>query len=100
MAGQDAATPHIDASLKATRPAAGTRIGKSLVAIVDPLPEEACPVRTPKAGALTAGVRHRQCIADALVQRTEYLQAHLPRDRLHHAVRSNLRADDRIEAWR
>ena len=67
MAGQEAAAPQIDAALKAAHPAAGTRIGKRFVAIVDPLSEEACPIGAGQAGALAAGVCKRQCVTDALV---------------------------------
>ena len=100
MAGQEAAAPQIDATLEAAHPATGARIGKSLVAVVDPLPEEARPVGAGDAGALAAGVRKCQCVADALVQRAERLQAHLPRDRLHHAIGRKLRPDDRPDARR
>ena len=100
MAGQETATPQIDATLEAAHPAAGARIGKRLVAIVDPLPEEARPVGAGDAGALAAGVRKRQRVTDAFVQCAERLQAHLPRDRLHHAIGGKLRPDDRKDAWR
>ena len=97
MARQEATAPHIDAPLKAARPATGTRIGKGLIAIVDPLTEEAGPVGTRKARAFAAGVRNRQCVTDSFVQCAEHLQAHLPRDRLNHAIGRNLRPDDRPE---
>ena len=65
MAGQETAAPEIDAALKAAHPAAGPRIGKCFVAVVDPLPEEARPVGAGDAGAVAAGVRKRQRVTDA-----------------------------------
>ena len=64
MAGQEAAAPQIDATLKAAHPATGTRIGKGLVAIVDPLAEEARPVgagerQRPRRRCSQASVCHR-----------------------------------------
>ena len=83
MAWQEACTQQIDAALKAARPAAGARIGKGLVAVVDALPEEARPVGASDASAfagvrqrhqavlghqdLAAAVRQQQRVADALV---------------------------------
>ena len=49
---------------------------------------------------LAASVRQQQRVTDALVQRTQRLQAHLPGDWLHHAIGCKLRPDDRNEGWR
>jgi hypothetical protein len=69
MAGKDAAAPEIESALEAAKPAAGARIGESLVAVVDLLTIEARPVAAGNTSAVAAGVGQCQGIADALVQR-------------------------------
>ena len=85
MAGKEATAPEIETALETAEPAAGARIGESLVAVVDLLTIEARPVAAGNTSAVAAGVGQCQGVADALVQRAQCREAELPRDRLHHA---------------
>ena len=67
MTGPEAGAQQIDATLKAAHPAAGTWIGKGLVAFVEPFAEEARPVGAGNAVTLAAGVCKRQRVTDPLV---------------------------------
>src|SRR5580704_11773284 len=100
MAGKEAAAPEIETALETAEPAAGARIGESLVAVVDLLTIEARPVAAGNTSAVAAGVGQCQGVADALVQRAQCREAKLPRDRLHHAIGRKLRPDDRPDAGR
>jgi hypothetical protein len=100
MAGKDAAAPEIESALEAAKPAAGARIGESLVAVVDLLTVEARPVAAGDARAVVAGVRPCQRVTDTLLQRAQRRKAELSRDRLHDAIGRKLRSDDRPDAGR
>ena len=86
LAGHEAAAPQIDSELKADQPAAGARVGKGLVVVVDLLTDDAAPRGAGPALGVGAGIPNRQRIADPLMQRAERGEAHLPGDRLHHAT--------------
>lgn len=100
MAGKQATAPEIESALETAEPAAGARIGERLVAVVDLLAVEARPIAAGNARAVAAGIRPCQRVTDTLVQRAQRREAKLSRDRLHDAVRRELRSDDRPSTGR
>ncbi|CAE6847459.1 hypothetical protein R75461_07313 [Paraburkholderia nemoris] len=100
MARQEAAAPQVDARLETNQRAAGARIGERLIAVVDLLAEQTHPAGAAPAVVAGSSLRLRQRVANALMHRAERGEAHLPRNRLHHAVGGDFRADDRIRAGR